>query len=525
MARPTQQELEQKLRSKQIMRTDEVLSLLRQFGFEERRSKKGTSHILIWNPDYPELGTGTVVAGTKKRDSQFNAIKMCLHILEIESAYAKKPLPEEGPEPINVIGAFAKVTTENPDPPDDVEIIESPITQKTYLRHKQYPQIATEILGRDTSTIIDKCAYIRNRVENLKAALDIAVHDCDFEMEQYSNGHIVLMHPAHAGISAVLRPFTPRHENWTSIKVVEKLIDDAVAKKEEYEEGLQPYIDHYGLKELKPSSNARIFEKGNAFDLTIIETVRLPITPNGYFSPIDGIRLIQACENVNWRDFHKVIRRKHGFIVDLQADGTQKFSHPLHDVTFEINSSDLMAPLDDLLEGYLDMSAEDQELESKKIENVLKAYGDRLRIIRNAVAQHDEVTTPWIKEVVDLIPHLNTMKADGKVVLGEIGKFKFVLGNETHSLPVLFRKGVSPDGRATKQLIPTPDTLKILREVKQRQMLEATQSMPRFSLPVTKEKKPRVGDITRMFSLPPQAAPLPPFMAQPPSLGPKAGKN
>jgi hypothetical protein len=226
----TIEELRQMRSSKQVMRVEEVLKLLADHGFEYRRSKHGTSHIFVSHSDFPEIPSFNVVGQTKKLRSQMDAIDACIQFLKILS---ENEAQEEFNEAVNA----QEPKTETPIKiPKNYELLRGRKNPKLFIRHKEFPQMATEVEEPITQAWIDEYEkYLDKRLNDFKTLLDTAVSDFEFEMEQNPNGRIILTHPDN-NTFAIFNPFTPRHENFTVIGKLEELLEWAKEDRENHTE-------------------------------------------------------------------------------------------------------------------------------------------------------------------------------------------------------------------------------------------------------------------------------------------------
>jgi len=384
------QELERIVRSKQIVRTDRLLSILRKYGFDTRRRSGGSSHIMAYNTLYQEIPVFTVISGTKKRDSQANAAKACLEVIRLDEEQNTDIGDFFNRDDVNVMGAFAKVTEENPDPPDDVEIIEGrKAPHKTFLRHIEFPQIATEILGDGTPPSTEQVDYIRQRAEKLKEAICIATEEHDFEMTRYPNGTIILIHPCYE-IDAALYPFTPRLENFTQISVVEDMIAESELEYEAGQAKLQKIIKYFDIEPVETDQESTLtFKVVKGFDAFSKELLTMPSTRNGHINEIDLIKFVRNLENLTWASFSKDIKKRYGFETQTNESGMLTGTHPFHDVTFEIDASDLMSPLDDLIDRFDDLTEEEKEIARNDFAKVYDQYRARAKMMQKILDQHN----------------------------------------------------------------------------------------------------------------------------------------
>ncbi len=235
MTRVSVDELKQMRLSGQIIRTDKLLTLLDQHGFATRRSGGGTSHIFVWNTDHPEIDTFVIVAETKNPIYQRVSIDACIQALELNST------PEENK--LDVVAEFEAAAGNKFILPEEFEIVRGRKKPGTYLRHKKYPQIATELINYDRDKDISEwCDYLKDRAERLENVLTDAVENHDFERTNYPNGTIILMHPSHR-VYAALYPFTPRLQNFTCIRKVEDCIAEVQLIQEDYNQLLADVVE------------------------------------------------------------------------------------------------------------------------------------------------------------------------------------------------------------------------------------------------------------------------------------------
>lgn len=458
MSRATREELQALRRSKQAMRTEQVLTLARNFGYETRRSGGGSSHIVVWNPKYPELPSCNVIAGTKKLASERNIIDQCLQILDWE----EQQLNQEDPV-LEPISAFFDAAQTAINLPDDIELVQGRKNPGKFLRHRKFTQIATQINGNENQdTIIERCDYLRGRAKRLETVLDKAVEDYDFELDIYPNGTLILWNETHH-VSAVLYAFTPRLENFSSIKHVEDVIAAVELHQEDCDDALDAIMDFFNLREQetrRPERRDFVLKDPSYGENKGI--VSLNVSNSGQFSQVDVIRFIQQCENLRWRDLHKDIKTRFGFHMHKLENGMIQGKHTLFDITFEVDPSDFMSEISDSLTDFADLSEDEQDETSNAALNLLEKIVERYTTISEAIIDYEQQRNGIMNEAAQVFKNIVVTRKGRKPKLGEIGEIGIHANGKEYTMPALF----THSNKRVLMTTFTPESIRVLKQVK-----------------------------------------------------------
>lgn len=228
MGRLSEQELRQKLVSGQPMTVKDVINIIEPYGFKVRSSTSGSHTHCVSHPEHSDIKLGALVSNTKTLGMQRNAIRACLKILNREAEHpetinAKDGFDKASGTPPCHVGHFNQSSVGELDLPDNIEVIHGRKRAGLFLRHKQFPQIATEVEHYQPDyDLSDWLSYIEGRADRFQSALDEATAH-GFETKAYECGTLVLSHPKH-NIELMLRPFKPRLSNYTSISLIEEAV-------------------------------------------------------------------------------------------------------------------------------------------------------------------------------------------------------------------------------------------------------------------------------------------------------------
>ena len=350
------QDLEEMLSSGQVIRTEKLLTILHQNGFSTRRPGGGSSHIFFWHPDHPDILADTIVAETDNPFYQRLAINACL-----KSIGLRETAPENTME---LVTHFHQSSTDAYTLPDHFEIVRGYKRRTMYLRHKQYPQLATELGAyRRGQDIGEWCDYLDGRAERLDALLRSAVDDYDFERTNYPNGSIVLMHPARE-VNKVLHAFSPRIEKFRAIGLVEDAIAEVQLEHEKWSEHLTHVMDSYAVTERSlKGSGERIFYHDDLYMLqdNNNDATRLPVTKNGFFSLPAYMRFLYSLEAHSWQDMAKTLKQFCGFDLMKKPDGKLHGTHPIFDITFSIDDVRKVVLPEERMRNYYNLLPNERE--------------------------------------------------------------------------------------------------------------------------------------------------------------------
>lgn len=452
--RASKEELTRLIRSGQIIRTSELLKILASFGFEHRQGGRG-SHILIRNEQYPEIKPFTVVSNYKNVDTQRDALRLCVQILEWEEeakAAGLKAVPQAAEE-FETAAATNEIII-----PEAYELVQGRNNPGKFLRHRRLPQIASELEDVINQALIDsKENYLNSRVEKLDEALRSATEDHDFEIETYPNGTIILMHPCH-DVNLVLYPFTPRRENWTVISEVEKAIEDAQLSQLDSEDAFQAIAEYYFLEEQKRNRTEIIYALPNPFFRETKGLFTLKTTPNGNFSTSEMMSLVQEMETSVLQSLNRDLKERFGFRLRKVNDRQVSGSHILFDINFTIDTPDLFEIAEEQSDQVLRSEGEDRGKQKTQFIELLKMFKKRNNVLTKAVKDFVHNAQPIMARFKKIVNSTEKKGAVGKRVAGEIGKYRFRVHGQSHDLDVLFTKSQ----QGGNEFYPTKKTIETL---------------------------------------------------------------
>jgi len=451
----TIQQLKQIRSSGQIMRTDAVLTLLSNYGFETRRSKSGTSHIRIFHPDYPEIKPFNIVSGTKNRRSQQDAIDACIQNIELSSTIeidTFEPVSENVIKPENKESVFIA---------EQFELIQGRKNPHLFLRHKQFPQIATQAFTPMTQEGIDQqIDYLLERVEKFESVLQKATEKSEFEIEKNPNGRMLLIHP-HYPVMGVLNPFTPRLENYSVISEVQKLIDSVEALNEDYSNTMESYISNLLIKEIEATApNTRLFLYKRRFDRMEDAYVTLETTPNGFLSYAGFVSFLQQINDIRWDNFKRNMKHNYGFDVHQTEENTIEGSHSILGESFKISSPMKKSEYHEDVERYNEATLKERKKIDALISKRFKKGEEDFTTVGDVVFKSQNKARELSQELIDL-NKIYSIEVKNGSKLGEVTQATYRIGTYKVLIPVMPLKGKKP---TEPRILPTPEALTILKE-------------------------------------------------------------
>lgn len=422
--------------SSQLIRTERLKTILDNFGFSRRTSNTGT---WIWHTEHPEIAPFNLVSGTDNLRSQLDAIDACLQAIELEATKEDHILEPTAPE-AGATKAFT--TTAQVDAfviPDHFELVDSRRHPGPYLRHKKFPQIATTIKGYEPGADISTyCEYLDNRATDLEEVITRAEEDHDFEVYRYPNGLLVVTHTAHP-ITVALAPFTPRLENFTSIKLVEQAITIAEDNKADYNKGIEGVINGHTAEEIdSPDGKSRHFTVNNPMNLNKPFDVSIAVTTNGHVSYSGFVGLLEDIKTGIWGNFRKDVKRNYGFVVSKTTDGKLHGTHPVNDVEFTIEDPMADKITTEELERFSGLNSEDRDEMDQRLFEQAKTRTESAATVREAIHDCIREMTPRINRFEELRIHITT-KFSTNPVEGEMGYITAQqVGKPSVQIPVQF---------------------------------------------------------------------------------------
>lgn len=491
MAKPDSQKLQEMRESNQIIRTEKLLAMLDQFGFQTRRSGGGTSHIFVWNPDYPEIPTDTIVAETKNPIYQRKVIDACLQTLKIEEAHAGENYDD-----------LHEVEQENGyQVPSHLEVIQGRKNPKTFLRHKEYPQIAAELAGYQKGDDLSLQAEdVTNRAQQFAELLKDATDTYDFDRHDFPNGAIVLTHQAHHR-NAVLYPFTPRHENYGARDEADTLLLNIMEEQEKYSQLITVWANGMGAQEIESLDGSSLRFKyappigsGNQIVTTI------PLTANGYCTFEDTIRFMDDLMSSFKNNFINNLKQYEGFEATRTKHGTLVIRHNVFDSECEIDDITRMDSGIESLNESWDMSSDDRSKMFEEIARKIDSITEQYKILaeeRNKVIsqrQSTDLQASALKKKLGL-EALNSFQAE-KPKTGELSKFAFYENGNPKKplyLEVMFLKSnqSAAAGKTEIRVHVTPRGLETLKNFAESKSELLASFRPTSSvLPLTLQEQP-----------------------------------
>ncbi len=337
------------------MSSEEILGMLDQSGIRHRNYMGAVKSTYFWHPDHPEI-QNTIKLGTQNLAFQRIAIEACMTVASLES-------DSHATHGHNEYDVAKQDRRDAYQIPEDLEIIVGRKIPGTYLRHKEFPQIATEIPGgyEPGSDLSDYATYVEGRAKVLEDLLAQAENEKDFERTDYPNGTILLMHQAHP-VSLTLYPFTPRNQNFTVHGPLEDAIAEVDIQKEQDDEHIKGLSTNYNWEELNLEDPATLSVRfKNPITGHKSDAMTIPKTPNGYVAYPNLVSLTHNLNASLWKNFRQNMREYWGVKMERAAEGVQKGTHPFVEGQFEIPNVENIAPPLDRLAEYEEMGTQGRD--------------------------------------------------------------------------------------------------------------------------------------------------------------------
>jgi len=454
MAKSTIQSLERKLSSGQVMPTPELLTLLDQHGFISRRSKSGTSHIVVWNPEHRDMPKMVIPAGTKKLVYQRDAIKACIEILK-----AKTLINDDN---VDLVESFEDAAQDDYDIPPELEVIRGPKRNSFYLRHKEFPQLAMPLIGYQMGDDVSKeCDAIKTCAEEFEETLRIAEHEKGFDIERFPNGTILLNNRVYT-ITEVIYPFTPRLEN---IEVAEKLgntIAEFDLEQEHTTDVFNGITKNFGLEEIETSDkSSRRFTVKRPFDKSSEDIVSLRFTERYFISFTDVVRFITAVQDSKWKRADKNLKKHFGYQVTTTADGKLKGHHPISNIDFTVTNPRSLPTLEEDIARYFTADDDDRDEIEKALFDKHNAIEIAHSEVLNALRESQQITDDLMRKSKPYLDVLEIAVLDKGFVYGEQAMMNCVYKGKKFRVPMV---PVTGGSRKDPQMIATQEAYDILQK-------------------------------------------------------------
>jgi len=432
--------------SSQLIRTERLKTILSNFGFNSRTSNTGT---WIWHDEHPEITPFNIISGTDNLRSQLDAIDACLQAIELETTKEDHILELASKDTSLTAGFRASADEDTFVIPDHFELVRGRNNPGPYLRHKEFPQIATELSGyKAGQNVSDWCDYLDKRATDLADVIKRAEEDHDFEVHRYPNGLLVISHIAHP-ITVALAPFTPRLENFTSIKLVKQAIAIAEENKADYNKGIEGVINGHTAEEIySPDGLSRHFIVNNPMNMNKPFDVSIAVTRNGHVSYSGFVGLLEDIKTGIWGNFKKDVKRNYGFTISKNADGTLHGTHPLNDIEFTIDDPMALKISREELERFSGLNSEDRDEMDQRLFEQAKTRTAAAATVRDAIHKCLEEILPRISKFDDLKTYVS-IKFSANPKAGEMGHIIVQqVGKPSAQIPVQFLH-VDKDAGAT----------------------------------------------------------------------------
>ena len=370
--------------SSQPIRTDRLFTMLKQCGFETKTSNGGSSHVTVYHPQRDDIDPFTLVVNSKDIRYKKLTLQACANALS-------EPLEDNHLEPATDI-AFNSKATDHYELPESFEIVRGRNNPGLFLRHKTYPQIATRLqLYQAGDDISEYCKYLEGRAEKLDAVINLAITEHGFEKTEHPNGMVLLSHPM-SPVNRALYPFTPRLRNYSSISVVEELIDELEKEQIELGKLVDAVLQAQGLVETtRKDDNARTFRFTNPLNANDTIELSLSRTRHGHISLSSIITISNTVNERFWKSFAKNMKASHGFNVERNTNGYFVGKHPFSGVRFEIYDHTGKSGLLETLKNYNEQELGDPDSSEDKI----KAYFESMALagtkLQQAISDSNEI--------------------------------------------------------------------------------------------------------------------------------------
>ena len=465
--------LQELTRSRQVIPTWKLLSILHHFEFKTRQTRG--SHIVCSHPDIPGPGFN-IISDTNKLDSQRLVLKASLRLLEYSLLENKKGIQQKAKAEFNRKTQPAEEESPETLIPEDMIVMHGR-DRDLYLVSRETPQAAREIPKKYNQADIDKHAeYVRGRAERINNELEEATKNGEFIRHDYPNGAISLVHSRHKSITLFISPFTPRLKNWSVKDRILEVLIDADDRDRHIEAAFEKAIKDGAI-----SVENTIDKSKKTFSYVDPVTgqqgkLTLPVSPNGKCSEQDFTEFaLKLCEKKieNLRKNAKIM-----FAVNITKtnDGYWTGKHPYYDASFKVDD------LDKLLEdarsvffadeenGFLD--EHEADIVNQNINKFHQSYEKiiaALRKVDEAVRQNSD----WMNSIP---PHIKVSFPYGMKAGEENLLSMSILGKTFQQTVILgkYRKGahtvhVQPDKvpeikkffREAADLLKPPEKLKV----------------------------------------------------------------